>query len=75
MAVRFSKTVVVGRRIDPTAPSWESFTIFTTSYRWRHTTNHPGVRRHRFRLLDSDKSLRRAAHLNNRRFAYRLPLV
>lgn len=75
MVVRFSRTAVVGRRIDPTAPLWESFTIFSPSYRWRRITNRPGVRRHRFRLLDSDESLRRAARLNSRRFAYRLPLV
>ena len=73
MAIRFSKTAVVGRRIDPTGLSWESFTILATSYRWRRTTNCPEFRRHRFHLLDSDESLRRAAHLSNRRFAYRLP--
>lgn len=73
MGVWFSRTAVIGRRIDPNLPSWEPFTFLTTSNWWIHKLNYTRFRRHRFGLFDIDRSLRRAMHLSERRYAYRLP--
>jgi hypothetical protein len=73
MGAWFNRTVVMGRRIDLTPPSWAPFTVFSRSIRWRHAADHARFRRHRFGLLDVDESLRRVSHLSNRRYAYRLP--